>query len=149
MQGRWSQWSGVPEAPLCSVKARVCGFTTATGFLMKQDILSSHGAIQVVKLYDLQIYEAQVENKAISGKGDGSSMVQLKPAWVRAIGMWQFSSVLFTWILMIWEFSYAKRLLIVPQAFQEDWVLDAFLSIRILLSTLMYSCLCDQVSDVP
>lgn len=80
MQGRWSQWSGVPEAPLCSVKARVCGFTTATGFLMKWEILSSRGAVQVVKLYDLQIYEAQVDNKAISGKGDGFFTVQLKPA---------------------------------------------------------------------
>lgn len=57
MQGRWSQWSGVPEAPMCSVKARCVGLPQ-----VKWEILSSHGAVQVIKLYDLQIYKAQVEN---------------------------------------------------------------------------------------
>lgn len=54
------EWCSRGSYVLC--EGQMCGFTTGTGFLVKWEILSSHGAVQVVKLYDLQIYKAQVEN---------------------------------------------------------------------------------------
>ena len=102
----------------------------------------------MLKLCDLRISKVWLENwRPFQGRVTVPSLYKSN---LPQQGPWALAALhesCFPGLLIIWEFSYVNRLLIVIRLLQKDRVLDVFLFIRILLSTLVYSHLCDWVRN--